>query len=256
MAFASVGSIGTVSSGNANQATIVMTTAATVEAGNLAVVIAAFDNHNTTDADHSEVTGVVDSAGGNTWSKFAEFTNGQGEAQAGTTVSIWGCRLATQLDSGQTITMSLTEANSRDATAMTGWEFTVGGAVTQTASTGLAGDAADPAAITLSGLASKEYLWLWGIALESVVATTITQDSDYTAITAAGQGIGSGATTVGGGFRIATLTGDTVDASTSVDRDHAQVLVALEEAVAGGDIEAGLVGGKLTSSILIKGGLI
>jgi hypothetical protein len=67
--------------------TLVCTTNQTVEAGNQLLVYTAFNNTGTTDADHSEVSSVTDSAG-NTYTKVCEFTNGQGAAAAGITVSL------------------------------------------------------------------------------------------------------------------------------------------------------------------------
>lgn len=233
MAFGSVGTIGTASSGTLNQASLVLTTGATAEAGNLVVVLIAVDNTGTTDADHSEISGVADSAG-NTWTKAREFTNGQGTAQTGATVSAWFSQLANQLTSGGTITASFTTAASADATAMSAWEFTASAAVSVASATELAGDAADPAAITLSGLASKEYLFIHALAYEGGAAVVFTQDADYTTITQAGQGVGAAGMVVYGGFRILTGTGDTVDVATDTDRDHAQVLIALEEVAAAG----------------------
>lgn len=228
MAFGSGGSIGTNASGTINQTATVLTTTQVVEVGELAAVLVSSDNHATTDADHSEVSGVVDSAG-NTWDKYGEFTNGQGTIQTGATVSLWGKRLGIQLPSGGTVTASFTNASSRDATAISGWKFTVGNPVSVAALSTAVGDGADPAAIVISGLPSKEYLFLWAIGLEAQLSVTITQDADYTAITHAGQGSGAAGSCVGGGFRIFTGTGDTVDAATSLGRDHAQVFVALQE---------------------------
>jgi hypothetical protein len=126
MAIASVGTLGSVGIKTANQSSAALTTTATAEAGNLVVFLVAVDNHGTTDADHSEVSGVVDSAG-NTYTKAKEFTNGDGAAQAGVTVSVWYKKLTTQLDSGGTITASFTNNTSRDASALSAWEFTIAG---------------------------------------------------------------------------------------------------------------------------------
>lgn len=229
MAFSSGGSIGSVASGTLNQASIVLTTTATVAAGELAVVWIAVDNFNTTDADHGEIDSVVDSAGGNTWVKFGEITNGQGTAQTGATGSLWGSRLTNQLTSGGTITAAFDNVTSRDASAMSGWKFTCSNPISVAQLVTAVGDAADPAAISIAGLPSKEYLFLWLLAYEGGTAVVVTHDADYSAVTQAGQGTGAAGMTIIGAFRIATLTGDTVDAATDTDRDHAQVLIALQE---------------------------
>lgn len=76
MAFASVGTLGTgLSSGN-NQTSLVLTTSAAAEAGNLVVLCVAVDNNQTTDGDSTAVSGITDSAGGNTWTRAKGFANG------------------------------------------------------------------------------------------------------------------------------------------------------------------------------------
>lgn len=231
MSFASVGSLGT-STENTSDTSAVLTTTAQLDAGNLGIVAFALDNFNGTDADHSEVTGVVDSSG-NTWTKLIEYTNGQTGAGLGATVSVWYTIAASTLALGGTVTGTL--ANAVTGKAISGWEFTLtaGATLVTESSTQAVGDAADPAAIALSGLNNVEHLWFHALALESA-ALTYTQDSDYTDIdSATGGGAGAAGMGIYGGFRIVTGTGDTVDVATSSARDHAQVLVALVENVVG-----------------------
>lgn len=229
MAFAHVGSIGTVNHNSAANTLALVTTAA-VEVGNVAVVIYAGDNlgSGTDNTDANEVTSVTDTRG-NTWVKLKETSNNNGGAGNGTTVSVWYTTVATQIQIGDTITFNL--SGSVTAKAASGREFTKGAgttlAVEQTASE--VGDTLDPAAISLSGMTSREYLLLWGFAGEQTNAGTFTADADYTDFTRDAAGTGSAAIVVWGGFRIATLTGDTVDAATGTDRDYAQVLGALYE---------------------------
>src|ERR1041384_4789690 len=102
MAFASLNTLGSnqnKTSGNS----IAVTTTAAAESGHLVVVIVAIDNTGTGDGDNSEVNSISDSAGGNTWTKAREFTNGQGAANAGATVSVWFSVLTNQINSGGTI---------------------------------------------------------------------------------------------------------------------------------------------------------
>ena len=93
--------------------------------------------------------------------------------------------------------------------------------------------AADPAAISLSSLPSGyEYLWLHLLAAEGPETDTYTWDADYTQIT--GNGTTGGAADsnmhIRGGYRIASLTSDTVNVtSDTADRDYQQELVAIAE---------------------------
>jgi len=230
MAFASVGTLGTATDGTAGT-TVVLTTSATCEAGNLAVLIYAGDNLSSSadDADYGDVTSITDSAGGNTWTKMKENSNNNAGAGNGVTVSVWYSVLTNQIASGGTITANLN--GSPTVSNLSAWEFTKDAGTTisveQTAVN--SGDAADPAAISLAGMASREYLFIWGFASEQTNAGTFTADADYTDFDRNSSGVGAAAVVVWGGFRIATLTGDTVDAATGTDRDYSQVLGALYE---------------------------
>src|SRR3989304_6860607 len=153
MTFASSGTLGSAQSKTANQTSIAMTTSAVAEADTLVVVFVAVDNDQTTDGDEGAVTSIIDSSG-NTWVKIVEFCNGQGNEQAGATISIWKSVIATEIASGGTITTNLSNSASRDATAISAWKFTktasVSVEIAGTPAT-LATDGADPAAISLSG---------------------------------------------------------------------------------------------------------
>lgn len=251
MAFAHVGSIGTVNS-NSAATSLALTTTAAVEVGNIAVVIYAGDNlgSGTDNTDANEVTSVTDTRS-NTWTKLKETSNNNGGAGNGATVSVWYTTVTTQIQIGDTITFNL--SGSVTAKAASGWEFTKGAGTTlsveQTASE--VGDTLDPAAISLSGMTSREYLLLWGFAGEQTNAGTFIDDADYTGFTRDAAGTGSAAIVVWGGFRIATLTGDTVDAATGTDRDYAQVLGALYEVSATSNVNllAGKLGQKLAGKL-------
>jgi hypothetical protein len=234
MTFASGGTLGSKQSKTANQTSIQMTTSAVAEVDTLVVVFVAVDNNQTTDGDEGAVASIVDSAS-NTWVKVAEFCNGQGTAQAGATISVWKSVIATQIASGGTITANLSNAASRDATAISAWKFTKAASVTVliagTPAT-LATDALDPGAITLGSLTSRAYLWIHGLAGEGPQTDAYTWDADYSQITGNGT-TGSAAASnmhVRGGYRIFTGTTDTVDVtSDTADRDYAQILAALYE---------------------------
>lgn len=115
----------------ANSATISMTTAADIRANNLVVVAVVCDNNGTTDADHSEISGVT--CGGVNMTKAVEFTNGNAAAQAGVTTSIWWLQHGSQINSGSSITATFTTAStSGDANAISAREFVVGSGLTVT----------------------------------------------------------------------------------------------------------------------------
>lgn len=235
MAFASVGTLGVVNA-HASAASIVLTTSATAEAGNLAVVTFAFDNlgSGTDNLDAVEVTSVTDSATGNTWVKGGETSNNNGAAAAGVTTSVWYSVLTNQIASGGTITANL--SGSSTARTAQAWEFTkdAGTTISREQLVVDVGDAVDPASVALSSMPSREYLLYYGFGGEQNNTGTYTAATNYTALGKTGTGAGStNDIMVTGDYRIATLTGDTHDAATSTDRDYAAVYFALYE-VAGG----------------------
>jgi len=235
MAWASVGTLGT-GTHNSSAASWTLTTSANLEAGNVGVLWISVDNRGTTDGDLREVSSVVDGAG-NTWISLGEYTNGQGAQNAGVTSALWATVADTQLDSGGTITITL--RNAKTAKVASAWEFSFDGTdISVYAVQQVVGDAADPAAITISGIASAEYLWLHLFGVEND-ADTYTQDADYSSITAANVGTGAAGMSVYGGFRVYTGTTDTVDAAFATAADHVQLLIALQEIPVGG---AGIVG--------------
>lgn len=241
-AFGSVGTIGTVQSATANQASLQLTTTANAEAGNLVIIQVAVDNNQTTDGDEGAVSSVVDSTGNNTWTKIREFTNGQGAAQGGATISMWYSIISTQINSGGTITANFTNSTSRDASAMVTWEYTIAaGSIIQVAGndTDLAtdGSTTGPGSQTISGLTSGEYLFVRGVAQENNSTANgfsgANVTANYTAFGIDSTSGGGAAANMGatGEFRITTATGSTSSGgswSTNA-RDYASIYVALVE---------------------------
>ncbi|RJQ37767.1 hypothetical protein C4552_00010 [Candidatus Parcubacteria bacterium] len=240
-AFGSVGSLGTNFSTSAGTS-LGIVTSAQLDAGNIGLMIIGFDNTGTTDADHSEVESVTDTAG-NTYTKLREFTNGNGSAGAGATVSVWFTKASANLPA--TGTATITFANTITSKAATFWEFTVAAGNTIQVATGgatdLAEDAdANPGAMTLSGLTSKEYLFVRATAIEAR-NNEMPATANYTEFTLATADTSNANTSMhaDGEFRILTATGDTSDpGDIGASRDHAHVYLALEEVAAGGGEEA------------------
>ncbi|MBI4085513.1 MAG: hypothetical protein HY432_03360, partial [Candidatus Liptonbacteria bacterium] len=170
-----------------------------------------------------------DSAGGNTWTKGGEYTNGQGGAAAGATVSVWYSVITNTIPSGGTITATLGSAVV--AKAMTAWEFDIdaGNTISVVAGTlqTLAVDGTQPGSMTISGLTSGEYLFVRGIGRESGGSSAFTPTASYTALTQAESATnGIGGIRAGGEFRIVTATGETSNPGWD-NRDMASVFFAL-----------------------------
>ena len=236
MAFTFGGALGTAQSkGTGN--TVTITTGATAPVGSLVVVCIGVDNVATTDGDHGEVVSVVDSAG-NTYIKAGEWTNGQGAAGEGATVAVYQSVLAAQLTSGGTITVTL-GANVDARSAIAGY-WTIGKASVAVAGLATqATDGADPAAMTLADLPSREYLFIGAHAYKGPYGSdSYAADGAFSVIADAGSGAfgigttGGGAVTnqsVGAGYRILTGTGTSYDATIANNRDSAGLFIALYE---------------------------
>lgn len=228
MAFADAGGLGTANS-NTSGTTLVITTTQTANVGDLIVVGSAWDNTSTGDTDRSEHLKVTDSAG-NVYTIVKSVENAQAAAAAGAHALLAICVVKTQLSSGGTITV--TSDTSRTAKAASANLFTISSSEVAVADCEIGlHDAADPGALTLptsfTTLRSREYLEIYVLAAEGPNTDAYTWDSNQTQMTDDGS---AGSMHLRWSYRIATLTTDTVDVtSTTADRDYAAIFAALFE---------------------------
>lgn len=219
------------------------------DVGNVVLVIIGKDNVQTTDGSTSEISGITDS-GSNIWASLARFANGQGAGNAGAYVDLWLSKLIGAIVSS-TGTITVNKSTDVDC-AFRALEFTVGaGKTMQIASGGLqtlAVDAGAPGSMTISGLPSKEYLFLRITAFEDEEITEWTPTSGWTnAPWSRSSAAGAAATNivVRGEFIIATATGHTSNPTyAAATPDCASIFVALEE------VDPASVGRGLIDSVL------
>lgn len=237
MTIASIGQAGTASE-KTSDTSLVFSPTNQLDAGNAAVLWVAIDNISTADGVTSDVS--ASDSKGNTWTKIREQTETEaGVALDGATGALFMCRgIATTILTSDTITISLS-GNSTAKGAVV-WEYSLAAnmqlTLEQVVFTSGSGDVAS---ISVTSLPSREYLLVHLIAMENI--TALTEDADYTEITETGPTGGAGDTnvTVSGGWRIATLTTDTIDAATTPDREHVQFLAALYETSTGLSVTVG-----------------
>lgn len=219
-------------SSTANQASIAMAVTNTMPRGEFVAIVIALDNNQTTDGDEGAVTSMTDTQG-NTWEKAVEFTNGQGSAQAGATVSIWySLLIVAALSSGvDTITANLSNSASRDKTAWTSRRFNFGGGddgliLSIPHTNTVANDAADPGQLTSTS--SVDDLLVRGIASESSSTTALTPTSSSGTWTAWTQAVTSGGGSAANmGVRAEHLSADLTNRNsdpTLFSADHASAL--------------------------------
>lgn len=230
MAIASLGSLGSANS-KTSSTTITMLATAAAEVGNLVIVQTAWDNTDTSVLESTRLTCSDESV--NTWVKIAEYTGSLGVAEDGITGAMFASVITTQIDIGDDIIV--TSDTARVAKAVAAWEFDIAATGIAVQDYALDANVNQPGPISLASMPSQEYLFLHLLAMERPTSVTLTQDSDYTNLTT--DGTTGGASTSNmllyGGFRIATLTGDTVDVATSLGGDHVQILAALYETSTG-----------------------
>lgn len=219
-----------------NQTSFTLTTTAAGEVGHVLFLGIGKDNDQAASGNTGdEILTVTDSVG-NLWFRANEWANA-GTVQTTTACALWWTQVTVELPSGGTVTAQFGGVNSAND-AQCGWieEFSVesGSYVACIATTGVENDAADPGAISLSSIPNIASIWIHVLSGEGESTDAYTWDSDYTQITVAGANSGSATTSqhVTGGYRIQTATSDTVDvASTTADRDYAQVLAVFIEVI-------------------------
>lgn len=233
MSFASVGSFGTANSVTSDT-TLALTLLATLEVGNLAILVISADNVASGTSPNAEfghkisnVSSVTDT-GSNTWHKLGEVAGNQAAA-GGNAVALYYSIITTQLTIAVS-TITVTFGSAIAAKAASGWEFTMGGSALAVERIRFRGTAAaDPPSMTLDDLPSREYLYFRARASETD-DTSWTPTTNFTGITnatadAGAAGVGSSAN---GEFRINTSTSDTSD-PTKTSSDGADIFIALWE---------------------------
>ncbi len=238
MAFAFVGDRGATNQ-KSSGTTLSMSPNANMPVGALHVVWFTTDSvHNpgSPEADFNRRMRAYDSAG-NTYITLGAQTDG------GTNIycmaALFVSRLRYGLTTAQTVTVEFDTNGGTQANAMMTAEFSMTvdplmtWAVSSRGPVNSNSRAVDPPAVTISSLASGfQYLLLHLLAGEGPDTDAYTWDADYTQVSGSGTTGGADDTNqhIRGGWRIATLTTDTVDVtSTTADRDYTQIYTALCE---------------------------
>jgi hypothetical protein len=205
---------------------------AALSAGDVVVVSVAIDNSQTGDGDSALVSGL--SCSNVTFTKVAEYTNGQGGSAAGATCAVWYGIASATVNVGTNITITHT---SRTARAACYQAFSKTGSYVWLTATPVkfVGDGADPASQSLAGLGSGEHLAVMAIAHEAPNTLVWNSLTNYTAFNnTSGESGTSGSTTATNmtcraGYRIFSGTSDTLDVAASATSDLAGIYLALQE---------------------------
>ncbi len=211
--------------------------------GGVAVLVCATDNITTTDGNTNNHTSVTTSSG-ETWTKVYEYTNGQGSAAAGATVSVWYAEIPAGQTSFTSVALNLSGSVAKHASIVGQFSRTSSTAVVSSVGTPqvLANDGADPGSMTLGSLANAEHLWVRGIAAESNTDTYLTASAGgWTSVVGApgshSTSGGGGAANIAAGMEWLLATGTTATSDPSwVSVDMASVLIALDETPAAASV--------------------
>ena len=233
MAFSAVTERGSATE-KTSDTSIAVSPSANLTVGKIVFVYAVLDNSATTQGASTNHDTLTDTDG-HTWNKVFERTRTAGAAADGVTHSLWWTKVTTQIDTTDTITLTIDTAVT--AKVLTVFEVTITGTTIQVADDGTSSAFQEAStstpSVATSAMTSQEYLHL-GLMGKEDSNLLWTEDADYTNVFAA-EGVGTtggtGTTNVvaQAGSRIATLTGDTFAPSLGAARDIAVALVAFEE---------------------------
>lgn len=228
------GSLGT-GSNKVNQTTVTINSTIIMASGQLAILVVATDNESATDGEtdlHVSVT--VDGQGA---TKMGEYTNGNGGAGLGATVSIWYLIAAAEIASGSAIVE--TNSTGKDAKAICAyvfdWDSTYEESIDGLAT--LATDSGDPGSLSATGDLDVPHLWIRGMAGEAPdTVGALTPTSGWTAIPGAGTTGGAAASNIVARAEFKILSGTASGASdpTMSSTDWASLLVGLAASLPGG----------------------
>jgi hypothetical protein len=215
--------------------TLVFSPTAAVPADKLAILLAVWDNVNGDNADDTTLLSVGDSKS-NTWLRAGEAQFSTGVALDGVLAGIFYSVITTQIETGDTITVTSTANGTAKGCALATFNRDTG-KVINVVGVGYERIAASAVySASVSGLASEEHLWIGTNAVEADRDVANNKDATFNNILQGGSGAwgpgGADIANVGGrgGYKIATDTGETYDNTAQSTRDRVTILVAFNEA--------------------------
>lgn len=228
---------------NSSGLSFTFTTSQAINPGDLAVVIIALDNANSTDVTTAIISAVSHDGGTTPWTSAGAWTNGQGAGAAGAAVTIWylsHSKTAAAIASGATVTMSV-NGGAVTAKAATAWLFGSNGIRAVPTHTTLAADNAAAGSLAApSPTLPGPFLYVRGTASEAASAQLTAATAGWTLFTNAD---GGGASTAGmqacGEWLISRGSSATSN-PTSSNADHASMATVFSEVGAGGLVSVGV----------------
>ncbi len=233
MAIANIGQLG--NTANAASSSSVTHTTATnnLADGDFAILFVVTDNLSSSDGDNNEHTSVTGGTG--TWTKVDEYTNSNGAADAGVTVSKWLFHSTGANNTGTVFTINFSAAIVRKAITMHGFSKAAGTTIILATEPGTnpitsAVDASnDFGSSSFSGLPNAERLYFRALGKEANSVTDITPSAGFTVTGRTRSDNNALAVFTRGEWRINTSTGETSNPTLAVSGDTAGLFSAFVE---------------------------
>ncbi len=233
MAIASLGNCGVSAATNGTPFTTLTVTLANnsinASSGRHLILDASFDNLSTADAASSDIVSVTGGTG--TWTKQAEYTNGNGAAATGAAAATWLFTPSGNNAVGVVFTVTFSGSVTEAALRIWGYSTAVGNAL-QLGGTPIATSqdgSSNFNSNTVSGLSSKQYLFRSTYSKEANSTTALTVSASFTTIGVTRSRNVATAIMLAGEFRINTSTGETSNPTHAVTGDSVSILCTYEE---------------------------
>ena len=225
MAFSAITTRGSLTE-KVSDTTIAISPSANLTVGKVVIVQCATDNDSTAVSDGSSTRHSLADSQGNTWVKIAEYTDADGTAASGVTISLWRTVITSQISTANTITLTCSSAVTNKIISL--FEATVGTKSTIAVEAVGVGQSAISASV--ASMTSREYL-LVGFGGSEGNDNAKTPDTDYTERFDLRTGSGTAATEICTHVvtRIATLTADTCTSSAWTNTNPIFLLAAIYE---------------------------
>ena len=190
---------------NANGTTLSVSPSANIVVGKVLLVASASDNNQTTDGQSSFHT--VSDSKGNTWIKITEYTETDGAADDGVSVSLWLSLITTQINTTDTVTLTL--GASKTDKIITLSEATIASGKRLVLEQ--VGIGQGTVSASVSSLPSREYLLFanFGAEGEDNAKTPSTNYTELYDLISSTQGVLDVNIAIHVQYRVATLTSDT-----------------------------------------------
>lgn len=234
-----------------------LTTTAAVDVGEIGVLRTASDNISSVDGDNNEIVSVTGGTG--TWDKLSEYTNSQGAAAAGVTISAWVFTPSGSNAIGTVLTITLASARTQKVAALEKWTTGSGTSLRQTTEAAVVTSQVDAGggfgASSYTGLTNLERLYLRVLGAEMSTTASVSPTSGFSALSTFRSSTSSPVSLLGE-QRVATSTGETSNPSFTPVADKAGMFFALEEYTPSGGAITGTLSATLGAATLSSQGAL